>query len=356
MRTILGIIIGIIGLIAVGAAAYYVWQYISEVIISPPQPIPPPSVQTPAERLSEATLKNYFVQGDKVVGIQTDGLVVEIQNKKAAVINTSKIDNLNDASFSYDGKKILAKFGTWRNPLFSIFDKDSNQWTAFSNINIISAAWSPDTQEIAYVEEIDGKTNLGILNAGDPKLSRKTLATISQIDSEVFWLNKNEILINSKPSQFVNGYILKYKIKERQFEPIVYEEAGVMVNWDAEKNRGLKLYYAAGKNNLALIDAAGKIVTGLNFLTLPDKCAFKNDSLYCAIPRNMPPRPTLPDDYLKQALFFADDFFKVNLVDGKVERLLKDNEMPFDAVRLKINNNKLLFINRLDEKLYQFSI
>ena len=121
---------------------------------------------------------------------------------------------------------------------------------------------------------------------------------------------------------------------------------------------------------LSLYDNSASLLANFSFLTLPSKCLFPfEDSmesgtsttasikfLYCAVPRNQDQlkTKTLPDDYQKMAIFTADNFLKINLIDGSVEQILADQAL--DGENLKIFGGNLLFINRLDGLLYAISL
>ena len=57
-----------------------------------------------------------------------------------------------------------------------------------------------------------------------------------------------------------------------------------------------------------------------------------------------------------QALFTADDLYKIDLTSGDVEALIANPAILFDAANIAIRGNKLFFINRLDRKLYTISL
>jgi hypothetical protein len=86
---------------------------------------------------------------------------------------------------------------------------------------------------------------------------------------------------------------------------------------------------------------------------LPEKCAFAQGYLYCAVPQE-PWGVTvmLPDDYLKQNLFSQDDFYRINLETGETNLFYRSDTL-LDAAMLQATNNGLYFLSRADGHLYQ---
>jgi len=103
---------------------------------------------------------------------------------------------------------------------------------------------------------------------------------------------------------------------------------------------------------------------------MPDKCggqaaASATAEIYCFVPQNpIPQQINLPDDYFQNNFFAADDLFvlKINPETKEFNEIKNplmsgiNNTPLFDGVKPRILNDKLYFINRLDENLYELKL
>ena len=80
--------------------------------------------------------------------------------------------------------------------------------------------------------------------------------------------------------------------------------------------------------------------------------------MVCAIPRdkNALDNNSLPDAYLKKALFTSDDFFEINVSTGEFKSVFSDDTKNLDADDVKIFNQSVFFINRYDKKVYSVAL
>jgi hypothetical protein len=316
----------------------------------------------PITSVGDASILAYFVESDGVVALQTTGEVVETKNNKTTALSSAKLSSLIGASFSADGKKILAKFGTLRDYHYTMFDRQVGSWAGISNDKIVAADWSPSTHEIVYLEKVSNGSNIVILDTDklkDPKkpelgLLKTVVGSLNELDSNVLWLNSDEILISPKPARYVPSTILKYNLKEKIFTAIVSNVLGAAFNWDRPSGLGLGYFFTAQSGVVTLIDASGGTRGQMGFVTMPEKCAFASAYLYCAVPEDLK-GATLPDDYLMKAVFFKDRFYRISLTDGKTESLLNDVGGEFDAQAMQVSRGSVYFINNLDGRLYQFT-
>lgn len=316
----------------------------------------------PVTLLSDASILAYFVEGDAVVALQSTGEVIEIKNGKILILSSAKLASLISASFSADGKKILAKFGTLNDYRYTMFDRQVGAWAGIGNDKIVTADWSQSTHEIVYLEKVSNGSNIVVLDTDkfkDPKkpelgLIKTIVGSLNELDSNILWLNSNEILISPKPARYVPSTILKYRIKEKSFVPVVINVLGATFNWDKPSGLGLGYFFTAQSGVVTLIDASGAARGQMGFVTMPEKCAFAAGYLYCAIPEDLK-NSTLPDDYLMKAVYFKDGFYRISLMDGKTESLLKDPGGDFDAHMIHVLGSEVYFINNLDGRLYKFT-
>ena len=109
-------------------------------------------------------------------------------------------------------------------------------------------------------------------------------------------------------------------------------------------------------SKLSLIDDLGTVKANLDFTTLPEKCLVSEPQIYCAIPKSIPAKTVLPDDYLKKALYFSDLFYQIDITQNSSLEIFEPTDLVIDAINLKLIDGKLLFINRYDNKLYSLEL
>jgi hypothetical protein len=336
---------------------------------------------------------NFYVDSqNNAVLIQPDGQIIKVAAGNSSVLNSVAIPNLIGASFSFDGKKILASFGDPSSPQESLFDVENKTWQPLSQ-NLQSAAWSPNSYQIAYLANKNGVPVLTVFDPTNANTKPTELATLHINDVALNWLNPNKIIISDKGSAYVTGSVWSFDVKNKTLVPLALNTLGLQSIWNDAAGMGLVFGTKSGGFGgvLSLTDSTtGHIINALTFLALPSKCVFDVEtqnaaaapatstattsskqtktvtappiilrkSLYCAIPRDsqMFNASVLPDDYLGKALFTTDDISKTNLTTGDTSALFADSSQNLDADILKIFNKTLFFINRFDRKLYAISL
>ncbi len=113
----------------------------------------------------------------------------------------------------------------------------------------------------------------------------------------------------------------------------------------------------------SISDKKGGEFRNLLIPTLVSKVAWSADgqSLYYALPGNIPPGSVLPNDYYSKPILTQDTFWKVDLSSqDKKQRLvdLSSIDKGYDASRLFLDADEryLFFMNRTDGKLYRIRL
>ncbi|MDO8536832.1 MAG: hypothetical protein Q7R94_01135 [bacterium] len=408
-------LLGILAIIAVVVAVGYFLRYRSrDTVIDPnaltpgglppvgdqtgtPSPVPPggtPPTSFVGQKfgvVGENKVLSFYVDAqNNALLVQPDGQIVKIAGNNATTLSSSAIANLREARFSADGNKILAIFGDSGKPQISVFDVASKSWQPLL-LNIKSASWASTGYQLAYFVEKNGAKALTALDISNPKAKPVELFKMHAEDLMLDWINPNQIIIRDKGSAIADGSVWSFDIKTKTLKGFVSEKPGLASLWSGKANMGLvfaALSSSRRGGGLTLYDTAGNALSGLKLSTLPAKCAFDaqpaaatpslaatstkttaskatstpqvvlEKSLYCAIPRDSQKfgASRLPDDYEKKILFTADDFYKVNLSDGAVSSVFAEQAQMLDATELKVFNQTLFFINRLDQRLYAISL
>ncbi len=181
----------------------------------------------------------------------------------------------------------------------------------------------------------------------------------------VEWPSSGQVAIRTKPSGLAQSVVYTIDLATNDFQKIISETYGLTVLWSP---LGDKLLFSEtdnrGKNlKLKIADLTESTIQELSFVTLPEKCVWSQDNrtLFCAIPKNISTLATLPDDYYKGLIVFADDFWRINLDIGeKIQVYATEDEeaASYNAKRLLLSplEDYLLFINKRDDRLYSLEL
>lgn len=320
--------------------------------------------------LSNDPVLAYFVSAqNNITAIEPTGAIVTIVGGQSTTINSSTINDIISASFSYDGKKILVNFGDPASPQSSIFDLTTKTWAPLPQ-GIQSPQWSQANYQIAYLSATSGgKVVLSTIDASNLKKAAVTLFTLNASDLTLQWPSKNDFVLSDKPTSYNAGSIWLFNAQAGTLSSLVYETPGAEGIWSNNTTTPYGLVFsiaASGQSDTLQLQAlSGSAPTQtLNFVTLPSKCAFNTTepssslALYCGIPRSSSgfSSANLPDDYNDMALFTSDDIYKINTATGATQVLWSDQTQSMDVSDVKLFNGTLFFVNRYDQKLYGLTL
>lgn len=359
-------IIIIIAFLALGVGVYFGWQK-AKPYLNPtetPSPTAEELLKQKIKILSDKEVFNYWLNTStsttEINYISPEGKIFKA-NDQNEVISSQDVSNLQVVKESYNGSMILIKSGNSISSTFNIFDLQKKVWQSLG-VGVTAADWSPTEQKIIYL--IDTKTGASNLIIKDlvTKAQQKTTTVMSltQKDFDLSWINKDNVLLIPKPSSQVKGESWIINLKDKSIKLFASGD-GLMISWQKNINQGIKLASNQGKLAISLIDKNSQEKT-LTFYTFPDKCvATTSSTLYCAIAVNeSQPINTLnlPDDYLKKSVYSNDSVYKINIdnIAEPEEIFTASDNAPIDIYKLIKTSTSLLFINRYDNKLYQFDL
>jgi len=364
MKKIIIIIIAVVFILAVAFGIYFGWKKSRE-ILEPPITNQQPIIDNQQQAIAEQRLKiisNQSVSGHLINNAATssqifyfnqDGQILRIKaDGGEETISERIIENIQKIEASKDGKKAIIKFGDKNNQQFEIFDVEKNIWQQIRNAS--AAAFSPDGKQIVYFDGVD----LMVKNLFDPKQKTQKILSLSQKDFDLKWIASDRVLLLPKQSSLISVDIWEINLKTKALK-IFARDKGLTVNFAKDNSIGLKFSVNDnGEGILQLIGNSGAIMANLNFLTLPDKCSVNLSKIYCAVPQsyNMIKEPVLPDDYLKRAVYSNDFIYELDLEKNALLPVFEENKQPIDAINFELLGNKLFFINRYDNRLYQLEL
>lgn len=309
----------------------------------------------PEQKLNSLTAEaifDYWInkKNGNIYLVNVAGQIGILTNAQAGVVNSQTLPSLNKIQPSSDGAYAFAKFNYPSFTTFSVFNTANGNWQPL-NGNVIAAAWSPNSPELAYLSD----KALHILNLSTQK-TRKVL-DMTQRDAELQWTSTSTILISQTPTASLAATMWALNLSNNTLRPLFRDEAGLLVKWSADSELGIKLHNEKRLPVLSLVNQAGQTFTAFNFATLPSKCLIQTNKIYCAVPKNIPEGTLLPDDYFKNAVYFDDAIYSIDLSGTTgVTELQLDQLVVIDAEHLELHNNLIYFKNRLDGKLYSLKL
>ncbi len=327
--------------------------------------------------ISDIPVRDYYTYSPRnTTAITIDGKIISIQGNQVAFLSTSKIETIKQTAFSFDGAKIAALFGDEENPQISVFDVQKKSWEVVHETGITQISWSPTTQEFIYTKQGNGQIVLGIYDAKNLAKKPRIITSLTLQDVSIQWQSPQYILITEKPSAYVETNAWVYNIQTKNLFTLENDKNGLELNANTTLTKYLRLVVdeiTKKKPQLSLINQETRTSKKLSLLTMPSKCSFetieKTDAqqaasstkpvfiewILCATPQNQTSlqKQILPDSYYKKSLLTVDDILAIDPINGEINSVITNADIPFDAIQIHTKQGSLFFINRYDQKLYR---
>ncbi|MDP3880784.1 MAG: hypothetical protein Q8Q32_01195 [bacterium] len=249
-------------------------------------------------------------------------------------------------------ERILLQTQTDSGTGFYILLNASNSWLRLPS-TVSTASLNPSGDLVAVFNENSGQLEIFDYN------SQETLQTfaLNLYDVVLSWPNENTILLQSDPSRESEGFLLSFDL-ENETLGLLQERIGLRALISDDLSVTLSL--ESGPVSEAKLSIVKDLQTfPLSFTTIPDKCSFaSSDILYCAIPEQQNETVDYPDSYLQGAAYSQDNFIQLNTnsLSSKTVLSSAQHDLNLDAKDLEILGEKIYFINRYDNQLYELSL
>lgn len=364
------IIAVVLGIVALGIGAYFAWK--NRAVVEEIIPAITGGVIAPTEQkegkfslISSREVAGYWVlntsTSSEVLYIAQNGNVVKIdQEGIEEIVNKETILGLRAVVSAKDGSRVMVSNATDGRVMYRVYDVKRNEWLL---ANGDAASLSPDGTLVAsLLRGVLSKTQLSIqatelLQTDDE--NRKNILSLAMDGLDVSWIKNDELILTQKPSADYISDMWKIDIKKKKLSKFL-SDRGLMVQWSPMGDRALKFTTTEGRaHKLAVINDKGAEVATMRFVTMPDKCAIMTPTqIYCAIPRDQEDlsHKTLPDDYLKRDVYFKDGIYQVDIEKGGIRAIFEEETPNIDATDLTVLEDRILFINRYDRKLYSLKL
>lgn len=267
-----------------------------------------------------------------------------------------KIEKIN---WSFNQNKALIKDESGE---IVIFDLEKKEFTTFPlKTNLME--WGNLNGQFLY-EYFDVKKNRRILDSSFD-LTGKTWTEVVDLPYEKASLEvnpfKNEVLIFPDPKYGIAGDIFRIDLSSGKKEKFLNYYKGMDFLFSPSGKKILESYIKNdGRISLGIIDSATGFFQDLNFPSSVKKCVWtdEEDEVLCAAMLSSE-KVSLPEDWENKKGSFQDIFWKINVNNGKQERLFEMGlEEKTDAENLFLDEteSKLFFIDRITGGLFRIDL
>ncbi len=324
--------------------------------------------KTIAAITSEEILAPKLVEDKNVIRyyLKNSGQVYEIDlaGFKTNPFSENKVSNFIFAVWSPNGNKTITKHSVFNETKFVYNDhlkkesatlKNNIDYVVWQNDNkIVYKYFNPETKERSInISNPDGSDWKKLVNLSFKKID---IAPIPQSGLISFW---------NIPDAYTETRLSTVSPIGEEEKNIFQDKYGADYLWSPDGNWLLVSHSnqeGGNKIQLAILDSQGKNYKNIGLPTLVSKCAWSKNSqtVFCALPGDLPQNVVMPNDYQKKMFQTKDTFWKVNIKTGEKERIINLEEInqEFDAQDLFLNQDEsqLFFVNRRDGLLYRLSL
>jgi len=342
--------------------------------------------------------KKFGLKADGAVGKKTLAALNDFQNQDVSFVpviryiahnnshiyervfdDLEKVKKLSNTTIPDLGEAFLGQRGSWA--ILRYAEKDENSPTGFTiqsfsgkiteppspevvgtvdgdflPANIIALTLSPDKTKMFYLIK-ENENVLGFVSSLDNK-NKEQVFSFPFGEWLVDWPNEKNIVLNTKPSAAVAGFLFFLNPKEKKISNILAGISGLtslgspdgkFVLFSQSINKALKLsFYDIDKNE----------AKSANLKTLAEKCVFNEGgtTIYCAVPKTIP-EADYPDEWYQGIVSFADEIWKIDVATLKTTKIADPAEEigeEVDATNLAVDSGEknLVFINKRDGSLW----
>lgn len=290
---------------------------------------------------------------------------ISLEGKSGSNISTKNWPNLSGVFWSPEKTKAILKIpGSNGRSSFSYFDSNENKETKLKD-NLDMVVWQNDGK-ILY-KYFNPTTKERSLNISDPdgnnwkkitdlEFRSVFIAPIPKTGFVTYWNTANAQEETQMISVSIIGGDKKTLFKGKFGADYLWNNDGskILVSHSDAKN--------GSKMEMAVLDNNGSNYRNLEVPTFISKCVWSSDgkTVYYALPGSIPEGSVLPNDYNAGKFNTTDTFWKIDTSTGKKDRVIDLDKITsqIDAKNLFLNDDEslLLFVNKIDGKLYKISL
>jgi hypothetical protein len=319
--------------------------------------------------LDEPVISPSFIQDKKTIEYYSPNdkgfFSFDTGSKAKSKIADEEIAGLKKVIWSPAGDEAILKVskdGKDSLVFYNLADKAKKEL----NSGVEYVVWTNWGDKIIY-KYFDSASNKKTVNIADPDGSNwKKLAdvawrnvSLAQIPSSSlvsFWNSPNAYEDTALETVGIAGGEINKIFSGRFGADYLWSPNGEKVLISSSDSKG------GSKMFLGVANKNGGEYQNLNTFTLVSKCVWDKDNvnIYCALPNSIPNGSVMPNDYQEKKFTTIDTFWKINVANGKKDRIaeLSDIKSDYDAANLFLSSGEdtLFFVNRIDGKLYGISL
>jgi hypothetical protein len=302
----------------------------------------------------------YFLSGNGQLN-QTD-----LSGKLEKVLSTEQFTNLRKIIWNKPKNKAIIKTEPTPGASKLLYFDISGKKVSVLKENLDSVTWSNLGDKIIY-KYYEPKTKKRTMSTADP--DGKNWSDLTEFNYQYVEINpipsSSNISFWPSPNSFTATSVNSISFGGGNKKEILKDKFGVDLLWSPDGTRAAVSFtdqQGGHKIELALMNSQGGEFQSLGFATFATKCAWSADSkyLFCALPGNIPDTAVLPDDWQGSNISTSDTFWKIEVANGKKERLVDPEKIggSYDILSpfLSEDEKSLFFINKTDGKLYKLAL
>jgi len=316
-------------------------------------------------KISDQPIFDFWTipETNSVYYLSYDGKIFETKKEEDIILSNQTINALNRINLSPNKQKVLASFGDPAKPKWGIFDLIDKIWRPLPS-EIINVSWGSNDEELIGFINNNNQQSLVKINLNENPPVYKTIITDLRLeDVNLIFKKPNYLIITEKPTAFYESSSWLLNLDNLSISSL-FKERGLIIKKSI--NNDIFFKFSNNNQNLEILNESFQILIPAILKTLPQKCegVFGN-LIYCFVPREIPTKIILPDDYFQNKFYSVDDLYLLNTDTGDVLTIIESGleggrgeEIipPIDALNPQYVDGYLYFINRYDGYLYTLKL
>lgn len=315
--------------------------------------------------ISKEAVIGQAISADKahlVYYLKSNGNVIQadLDGRNTKTISSYFISNISRIEWSPEKDKAACSRIENNQEINYIYSYNEKKKYDLSS-NLGNIRFSPNNKKIAYnFINSAGENSISIADSDGANWNAILNTRLS--NPEIQWIDSLKIAIYEHPSYKKSSSILIVDTSDSHLDRILSGKYGLAAKFSPD---GKKLVYSAvnseGKElKMAIYNISESKEQKIETKTFAEKCAWSvnNRHIFCSVPQNMP-YDNLPDQFYSSKFSSKDILIKIDSQTGEEEVILpKIDSLNIDARELFLSptEDRIYFINHIDEKLYGVSL
>lgn len=312
-------------------------------------------------KISDHSVFYYWTdpQTGDVRYLGTDGEVWNAKNGGDVLESQQTVAALRSAEAYANGQEVLVSFGDPLSPTWAIYNVPDETWHSLPQ-SIMNATWGANQNQLIALVKNTSSYSLSYVDLSNNPPSLKTIVSGFDFYNASFTFSAPDtLIITERPSAQYQASVWELNLKTLAMNMLLSPQYGLY----AKPTSDGSLIYVTKGTSTSVINSSTIQPTTLPFPALPNKCdesaEASSSNLYCFSPENLSQNLTMPDDYLMKAFYSIDILYQYQFGTGNTKTVILSGTpgIPMiDATDVSSAGNKVYFINRYDQSLYQLTL